>query len=171
MDTPSGPDDGAMLRPLLRSVPTGLAGRTAAADGPVVETALEVAEALCGRAVVGGEETAPAPYGEVALALRDLVPAVDDAEFDRHMSGIARAAWLVTVAETADADEPAFAEAAWAAGLDRVEFDLGDEGDAEFRATIVAHWDDELRDAVARLVAADAPGEVASSSTSNARSA
>jgi hypothetical protein len=147
-------DAGARRTP-LRGVPAARRHPQPADPAALVDAAVGVVEQLCGRALAGGGSTAPAPHGDVALELRDLVPTLDDSVFDRLFGAIARAAWLVTVGETADSDEVAFAEAAWAAGLDRADFALSDYGDAEFRAAVVEHWDLELRIPVERLIASE----------------
>ena len=166
--TGAGADEASTgARPSLYSVPTSSRpgpARSGAAT-VLVDAAVAVVEQLCGRALSDGTSTTPTPYGQVAIELRDLLPTVDDPAFDTAMSAIARAAWLVTVGETAEHDEDAFAEAAWAAGIDRIEFDLSDEGDAEFRAAVIEHWDLEVRAQVADLVAAEV-GPVADASPS-----
>jgi hypothetical protein len=128
----------------------------------VVATALASAEKLCARATAHGGLTTPASAGEVALELRDLFPLVDDAVIDRHVAAVVRAAGHVSTVEAADAcDAESYADAAWEAGLDPADVGHLDgsgeelDGCAQFRTSVIEHWDLMLHAAVQRLASED----------------
>lgn len=149
--------DGGSTPRLLRAVPdpTPVPGR--ADRGRLVA---ELAQSLCTRVAGDGTLLEGAPHGAVALAIRDLVPSVDDADLDASLARMQAAADRVSAAETAaDDDFDAYAAAAWEAGLDVADFpESGNETPgALFRAAVIEHWDLQLRAEVDRLLDAATP--------------
>jgi hypothetical protein len=139
------------------SAPTAAARGRAARDRAVYE----VTSSLCARLTSGGHIIEGASHHEVTSTLRDLLPFLDDAEVDRFMTKLGRAADFVSMTERVDPSAlEDYSDAAVAAGLDPTDFppdpfELGDDPDSHqaFHAAVIQYWDLALREVARQMLA------------------
>lgn len=134
------------------------AGRSKVDQG-LVRAALRVVERRCVRRTCDGHLVGGAPHGEVALALRDLLAEVEDAEFDQCMAAVERACVHISTTESAHPEDwEAYSVAAWEANIDPDDAFVPSAEPEDMwllhHRAVIQHWDLELRKAVEQLVCA-----------------